>query len=1118
MNKTYRLIWNHVAQTWQAVAESARGRGKTLTASLVIAASAAFTGTAGAVPAVFFDGTTSAGQTTFSNVVTTADPTAVIFQYDFSTSSSNQFSVTQGGTTVYVRTLRNGVANSYTSGFDNWSVNYNTAGGTAAWNEIVLEGFTVEFYSDAAYTTPHLVNAVGITVNDWGTCCTAGGVTPDGSVVAGSAIYAVFDASTAPSTTLIGNITSSADRGTLDNLHFVAAIDDRNSFSSVTFAPNGSGEYFGAGGTLYFSYVPLNSVPEGSSSVTIGQPPVPTIDTTRNNYTTSELSASEVRPIFEGGTLTLANSGTVTADFEIRAAGGTIDTGGNAGVFTGDIVDGAGAAGSLAKAGAGTLTLAGANTYTGSTTVAGGTLELTGSLTSTDIQIDAGATLTSTNGGLASASQVRANGTLAIGANETITTLLGTGGANLGTHTLQVSDGDFSGVVSGSGQLQKTGSGLLVLSGTNTHTGSTRVSGGTVAISSDANLGGTGASVVLDGGTLEARQSMVTGKAVDVTAQGGTLHTDAATTTVLTGAMSGSGAFVKQGAGELIVAGTSSHTGAIALQQGTLKVHADLVSGNGLTVFNGTTLGGYGRIGGTVQVLSGGRLSPGASPGTLTVAGDVTLNAGSIFDVEIDGYGTGTGAGNYDRLVITGNHTFTAAGTLNAIMRGITGSANNDFTAQVGDVFHIVEAADGAVTGRFDTLVQPVGGGLPDRARYSLIYEPQRINLVVLPFLFTEAADLGGGRRNAMNAGEAMDGLYDRTDLNGTTAAASLLRSFSATTEAGLAVHFASLSGEAHATALAEATRDSHGLRDAVFNRSPVEYCGTAKEPATQAAVDPENRDCHRVWASVSRAEHEAGANAWANTTDSTTTLAAVGVERRLRDNMVAGLAFGLAQGKVTSTFTSDLVKTDSLQASGYLSLPTKVGQFTQMAGVGVGRHDVQRQASVAGMGMNDASYSSVRLFGDSRLVTPVASWGNTSLSSVVGLRLDYLHRGGKTESGDAASALELASYNKLHAQALVGGVLRHAFAETEQRRSEFTLDATYGHDLSGRGGVGTTVGIHGSNWNVRSAGDGAGELTLGVGVNDQRKNSTLGVRAFAGMAKGGISNRGLQFNFNHRW
>ena len=50
-----------------------------------------------------------------------------------------------------------------------------------------------------------------------------------------------------------------------------------------------------------------------------------------------------------------------------------------------------------------------------------------------------------------------------------------------------------------------------------------------------------------------------------------------------------------------------------------------------------------------------------------------------------------------------------------------------------------------------------------------------------------------------------------------------------------------------------------------------------------------------------------------------------------------------------------------------------------------------------AGNALNERRYNSARVFADSRLQTPLAQWGATRLSSVVGLRLDYLHRAAKT-------------------------------------------------------------------------------------------------------------------------
>ena len=138
-----------------------------------------------------------------------------------------------------------------------------------------------------------------------------------------------------------------------------------------------------------------------------------------------------------------------------------------------------------------TLTLTGANTYTGGTTVTAGTLQL-GDGTTT------GATLGSGVVSLASGATLAVN--LANG--ETFSNPI-TNSGHVAASSNNTNTFIIASIVSGAGNFLKSGTNTATLTGNNTYTGGTTVSGGTLVVNNAAGSGtGTGAVAVNSGGTL----------------------------------------------------------------------------------------------------------------------------------------------------------------------------------------------------------------------------------------------------------------------------------------------------------------------------------------------------------------------------------------------------------------------------------------------------------------------------------------------------------------------------------------------------------------------------------------------------------------------------------------
>lgn len=227
----------------------------------------------------------------------------------------------------------------------------------------------------------------------------------------------------------------------------------------------------------------------------------------------------------------------------------------------------------------------------------------------------------------------------------------------------QGADGTYSGTLSGSGAVQKTGTGTLTLApsaaGGNTYAGGTSIDQGTLAAGADNALGSATGGLTFNGGTLQLTQAfdLAATRAVTLNSPGGTIDTQGFTSTLEQG-IAGAGALTKAGTGSLILDGTSTYGGGTNVAAGSLLVgdaaHASaaLAGGGAVAVAAGASLGGYGSVTGNVA-NNGTLLVANAAPefgpqanGNFTINGQ--LNNSGLVQV------AGQGAGN--NLVVTGNY------------------------------------------------------------------------------------------------------------------------------------------------------------------------------------------------------------------------------------------------------------------------------------------------------------------------------------------------------------------------------------------------------------------------------------------------------------------------------
>ncbi len=518
----------------------------------------------------------------------------------------------------------------------------------------------------------------------------SGGTTVNGGTLLGGAANA-FSAASATTINTGGTVDLGGFAQTINNVALAGGAIKDGSLTGAIASTGGTVNGVGGSATLTTT----------SGTTTLLGANTYTGATTVNGGTllggaANAFSAASATTINTGGTVDLGGfNQTVTS---LAGAGAATNSGANNAVltnqgasstFAGAITDGATHTTGLTQAGPGTLTLTGTNTYSGGTTISAGTLQIgnggtTGSIidnvldnsalafdrsdnvtfggvvsgTGSVTQLGAGTlTLTGTNtyagGTTISAGTLQIGGAGSLGAGNYAGAITDNGTFEYSSSANQT----LSGVISGTGTLSKdtSATSTLLLTGTNTYSGGTTISAGTLQIGN----GGTTGSIV--------------GNVLD----NGALAFDRFDNVTFGGGVSGTGSLTQLGAGTLLLTGTNTYAGGTTISAGTLQIGNGGTTGsvvgnvldNSALAFDRSdnlTFGGVISGTGSLTQLGAGTLT---LTGTNTYAGGTNLSGG-IVAVDSDG-NLGTGAlsfngGTLEALAAGGGITSNKAVTLNA--------------------------------------------------------------------------------------------------------------------------------------------------------------------------------------------------------------------------------------------------------------------------------------------------------------------------------------------------------------------------------------------------------------------------------------------------------------------
>lgn len=640
--------------------------------------------------------------------------------------------------------------------------------------------------------------------------------------------------------------------------------------------------------------------------------------------------------------------------------------------------------GSLVKAGAGTLVLAGDNSYSGGTELREGTLGVghNNALGIGGLAIANGATLLAAADNLSLGNAITLTGLGKIDTQAWMLTLTG-----------ELADGQAA------GGLAKLGAGTLVLAGASTYSGPTLLLDGALRAGSASGFSSRSAFLLNTGTQLDLGGR---DQAIGSLSGGGAVALGAATLTtgadnqhsVYTGRIQGTGGLTKTGAGTFTLgADNSAYRGRITVAGGGLRLRDDARLGASVLVRTGALLGGTGTLGATV-IEAGAVHAPGNPVGTQKVTGDY-VNRGTL---------RASGAPSaVSRVDVAGGVDITGA-TLELRLSPLDAAAWQPLN---GPYTLIAKGSPGAVKGKFAAIRNPL---LFLDAPVSTTGGDGNDVTLALKRNDRGMASLANTANQASTAA-AIDALPQSHEVWRTVALSN--------SAADLNPALAQLSGDTHASVasalagVAMAPASLNGLAALRHNLSAPMQPGAPTAAADNGAPPPASAlprsGASPLWIQLGGEwSNLAGDGNAPNLTQRSTSLT-IGGDAAVGGGWRMGGAFGYTDARLGAQARQASAKTDSYSATVYggKAYALGAGWLRLMAGGAYSWHEVDSQRQVRYGSLDQrltANYggASTQLFTEVGYVLPLAE--AASIEPFVGLAWSQLRMRAFSESGGSAA------------------------------------------------------------------------------------------------------------------